>query len=210
HRAAAGHGPEGLDELVVAEHAVLEQAAHPARLVGEQLAGVEPLDVLGQDEHRQPAHLAPGGQRRLEPLVGEPRRQPHVHDRDVGPVGEQGPEQVRAGADGLGYLEAVRLQQPDQAVPQQEEVFSNNNAHGTSMTTMVGPPGGLFTARMPSNVPSRRSTPPSPLPFAGSAPPTPSSVTAMRRASPSCRMWISTVRACACLTTLASTSATAK
>src|SRR5262249_52466176 len=200
----------GLDELVVVEHAVLEQVAHPARLVGEQLAGVELLDVLGQDEHRQPGHLAPGGQRRLEPFIGERRWQPHVHDRDVGPVGEQGLEQGRAGADGLGDLKPVCLQQPYQAIPQQEEVFSDNNAHGTSMTTMVGPPGGLFTARMPSNVPSRRSTPRRPVPMAGSAPPIPSSVTAMRRTSPVCRMWISTIRAWPSLAAFASTSATAK
>ena len=34
------------------------------------------------------------------------------------------------------------------------------------MTTMVGPPGGLLTARMPSNVASLRSTPARPVPWA--------------------------------------------
>ena len=38
------------------------------------------------------------------------------------------------------------------------------------MPVMVGPPGGLLMARMPSNVPSRRSIPARPLPRAGSAP----------------------------------------
>ena len=85
----------------------------------------------------------------------------------------------RSGArfDGGGDLEAVRLEQPDQAVSQQEEVFGDDDAHGTSMTTMVGPPTGLLTAMMPSKVASRRSTPASPVPRAASAPPTPSSVT---------------------------------
>jgi hypothetical protein len=62
-------------------------------------------------------------------------------------------------------------EQPDQALPQQEEVFADDDAHGTSTTMMVDPPGGLLTARMPSNVASLRSTPASPVPRAGSAPP---------------------------------------
>ena len=40
HGAAAGHPAQRLDELVVAEHPVLEQVADPAGLVGDQLAGV--------------------------------------------------------------------------------------------------------------------------------------------------------------------------
>ena len=48
----------------------------------------------------------------------------------------------------------MRLEQPGEPLPQEEKIFGDDNAHGTSMTTMVGPPGGLLTARMPSNVPS--------------------------------------------------------
>ena len=67
-------------------------------------------------------------------------------------------------------------------------VFGEDSAHGTSMMTMVGPPMGLLTARMPSNAASRRSIPARPVlragarrgsvsvpgePGAGSAPPMP-------------------------------------
>ena len=60
-------------------------------------------------------------------------------------------EQFSTVVDGGGDLHAVRFQQPGQPVPQQEEVFGDDNTHGTSMVTMVGPPGGLETASTPSN-----------------------------------------------------------
>ncbi len=56
---------------------------------------------------------------------------------------------------------------PRQAVPQQEEVFGDDNAHGISMVTAVGPPGGLPTARTPSKGASRRSIPRMPVPRSG-------------------------------------------
>ena len=102
------------------------------------------------------------------------------------------------------------LEHPGQAVPQEEEVFGNDNAHGISMVTAVGPPGGLLMARMPSNGASRRSIPRSPLPRAGSAPPRPLSVTPIRSIPSACRMSIQVSRASACLATLASSSLTAK
>ena len=88
HRGAAGGDPaDRVDELVGVEHPVLEQVADAAAAVGEQLPGVELLDVLGEHQHRQAGHLAPGLERRLQALVGERRRQPHVDHRDVGAVG---------------------------------------------------------------------------------------------------------------------------
>jgi hypothetical protein len=60
------------------------------------------------------------------------------------------------------------LQHPGQAVPQEKEVFGNDNAHGISMVTAVGPPGGLLIASTPSKTASRRSMPRSPLPRDGS------------------------------------------
>src|SRR5262249_52329088 len=134
---------------------------------------------------------------------------------------DQRPQQRGRAVDRGRDLEAVGLEQPDQPVPQQEEVLGDNGAHGTSMMIMVGPPGGLLTASMPSKVPSRRSTPCSPVPWAGSAPPAPSSVTSIRstpaagltagrRGAGVYRMRICTRRAPECLTALASASATAK
>ena len=124
---------------------------------------------------------------------------------------DQGGQQFRGGGHRRDDLEAVRGQQPDQALPQQEEVFADDNAHGTSMTTMVGPPGGLFTARMPSKVASLRSTPARPVPWRGIGAAR-AVVGDLRPAAcrPEWLRWIRTVRAPECWTALASTSATAK
>src|SRR5262249_57520307 len=78
-------------------------------------------------------------------------------------------------------LEAMRLEHPDQAVPQKEEVFGDDNSHGSSMVATVGPPGALLRASMPSNADSRRSMPRRPVPSLGLAPPRPSSPTSTRR-----------------------------
>ena len=59
-------------------------------------------------------------------------------------------------------------------------VLGEDNAHGTSSVTRVGPPGGLDTLIVPSNAASRRVTPRMPVPAAGSAPPRPSSPTTTR------------------------------
>src|ERR1035441_1426229 len=70
-RAAPGDAAERVRELAGVEDAVLELVADPALPVGEELAGVELFHVLGEDQHRQPRYLPAGGERRLEPLVGE-------------------------------------------------------------------------------------------------------------------------------------------
>jgi hypothetical protein len=61
-------------------------------------------------------------------------------------LGQRG-QQLGGGADRGGDLEPVRRQQPGQAVPQEEEIFTDDNAHGTSIATMVGPPAGLLYSR---------------------------------------------------------------
>src|SRR5690242_21754070 len=137
-------------------------------------------------------------------------RQPDVHDAHVGTLVDEGTQQLRRAGHGRDDLEPVRGEQPDQALPQQEEVFADDDAHGTSMTTMVGPPGGLLTARMPANVASLRSSPARPVPQAAAAPPAPLSVTSARSTPPRWLRSIWTGRASACLTTLASASATLK
>src|SRR5262249_25247211 len=107
-------------------------------------------------------------------------------------------------------LEAVRLEHPDQAVPQKEEVFGDDNSHGSSMVATVGPPGGLLRASMPSKADSRRSMPRRPVPRPGSAPPRPSSPTSIRSSPCPCRISTHTWCAPACLDTLASSWLTAK
>ena len=108
--------------------------------------------------------------------------------------------------------EAVRLEEPDQAVPEEGMVLGEDKAHGISSVTSVGPPGGLDTLIVPSNADSRRITPRMPVPAAGSAPPRPSSPTTTRStpATPSCVISTQPRRAPACLPVLARHSATAK
>ncbi len=86
HRAAARHGADRVGEPVVVEHPVLQQVADRPGLVGEELAGVKLLDVLREHEDRQARDLAARLDRRLEALVGEGGRQPHIDDRDVRPL----------------------------------------------------------------------------------------------------------------------------
>ena len=101
----------------------------------EQLPRVELLDVLGQDEHGQARQLSAGLDRRPQALVGEGRRQPHIHHRHVGAVREQRVQQFGPAVHGRHDLHAVGGQQPDQAVPQEGQVLAKDNSHGSSMVT---------------------------------------------------------------------------
>jgi len=60
HGAARRHRADRRGERLVVEHAVLQQVADAAGLVGQQLAGVQLLHVLGQHQHRQAGYLAAG------------------------------------------------------------------------------------------------------------------------------------------------------
>src|ERR1700761_507285 len=211
HGAAARRHPvDRGHELRAVEHPVLEQVADAAAPVGQQFPGVQLLDVLGQHQDRQAGDLAPGGQRGPQALVGEGGREPDVHHRHVRRLPGPRREQVIPVVHGRGDVQAVRLQHPGQAVPQQEEVFGDDNAHGISRVATVGPPSGLFRASIPSKAATRRSMPLRPVPPAGSAPPLPSSVTSIRSIPRSCRRSIQACRVPACLDTLASSSQTAK
>ncbi|GAA3049830.1 hypothetical protein GCM10020000_33060 [Streptomyces olivoverticillatus] len=153
-----------VDELGGVGDPVLEQIADGAVAGGQQFVGVELLDVLGEHEDGQAGPLAAGLQRRLEALVGEGRRQAHVDDRHVRLLVQQRAQQGRAVVHRGDDLAAVLLEGAYQPVPQQEEVFGEDNAHGISIVTVVGPPGGLCRARVPSKVSNRRRTPVSPVP----------------------------------------------
>ena len=213
HGAPAGHPAQGVDELADVADPVLEQVADPALAVGQELAGVDPLDVLRQDEHREarpaPAYVDRGPQA----LVGAGRRQPDVEQRPTSAVdGSASALGQRLGVlDGRDDLEVVRLEQPDQAVPEEGLVLGEDDAHGTSSVTRVGPPVGLDTLIVPSKAASRRATPLIPVPAtrigtaaAVVADDDPQAVG--RRGDSSTQAWA----ASACLPTLARHSATAK
>src|SRR6202042_3160162 len=108
------------------------------------------------------------------------------------------------------HVEVMRPQQPGQTVPQQRQVFSDDNSHGPSIVTVVGPPGGLLSSIMPSNDSSRRATPCRPVPASRRAPPRPFSPTMTARRPPTSRRPTQVDPAPLCLTTLARHSAAVK
>lgn len=132
---------DGVDELLGVGDPVLEQVADGTVPAGEQFVGVEPLDVLGQHEDGQAGSLAAGVQRGLQALVGEGGWQPDVDHRDVGLLVEERAEQ-RGAVVHRDDVEAVLPQRTGQSVAEEKEVFGEDNAHGISIVTVVGPPGG--------------------------------------------------------------------
>ena len=181
-RAAGGDAAYAVDELGDVGDPVLEQVADRALAAGEQLAGVEVLDVLREHHHREAGSGRAGRDRGPQALVGVRRRQAYVDHGGLG-VGVLAARGEVGGVVDRGQdREAVRLEQLDQAGPEEGVVFGEDKSHGTSRVTTVGPPAGLDTLIVPSNAASRRMTPRMPVPVSGSAPPRPSSPTRSRSA----------------------------
>ena len=88
-----------------------------------------------EDEHWQTGQLSARLDRRPQALVGEGRRQPHIHHRHVRAVRDQRAQQFGSAVHGRHDLHAVGSQQPDQAVPQESQVLAKDNSHGSSMVT---------------------------------------------------------------------------
>ena len=87
-------------------------------------------------------------------------------------------------ADGGHDLLAGVDEQAGEAGAQQDGVFGDHDAHGSSTITVVGPPVGLTTCIRPPRAATRSARPCRPLPRAASAPPTPSSATSTTSRSP--------------------------
>src|SRR4051794_8445614 len=209
-RTARGDAFEGIDELVSVEHTLLEQVSDAAGAVGKEFAGVELLDVLRENQYRKARDFVARGKGCAQAFVRLSWWHPDVDDGDVGPQLQQGFERLRSGARGRDDLVAVRLDQSDDPVAEQVEVFGYKDSHGTTILTLVGPPTGLVTSQTPSKTASRRRRPSSPPPGRTFAPPWPSSSTSTTR---SASLRVMAMRACvawACLTVLVSSSAMAK
>ena len=182
--AAGGHPAQRVQEVGHLGDPVLEQVADAAGLDRQQFGGVALLDVLGQHQDGDRRVLAPDDQRRPDALVGVGRRHPDVDDHQVGALLADGPQQLLGVGHGRDDLEAAVGQQLGQALPQQHGVLGDHDSHGSSTVIVVGPPGGLSMARVPSTAAARWASPSSPLPAAGAAPPWPSSLTTTRSRSP--------------------------
>ena len=174
-----------VDELADVGDAVLQQVADAAAVAGEQLGGVALLDVLGEHEHGRLGVRARSCDRGADALVGVGRRHADVDDDDVGLVLGDG----LAAAPSASPTAATTSwpcvgEQAGEPVPQEDRVLGDHDAHGSSTTRMVGPPGGLDDVaasrrrRATRSAQARAARCP-----AGSAPPTPLSVTSTTQPS---------------------------
>ena len=95
-RAARGHAAHGVDELARVADALLEQVAHAAVAVGEQLGGIARARRTGRARARSAGQAAPRLERSAHPLVGERRRHADVDHADVGRLGVDGGQERRS------------------------------------------------------------------------------------------------------------------
>ena len=146
-RAAAGDAPDRVGEQRQIAHAVLEQVADAAGAVADEVERIAVLEELRQDDHPdlrlRGADLHGGAQ----PVVGRVRRHLDVGHDHVGLVRSRLAQQVR-GVPGDGDdLEAVLLQDADDAGADERLVFADDHAqsgralHGPTLTERprVGP-----------------------------------------------------------------------
>jgi hypothetical protein len=122
-RATPRHPFECVDELLGVHDPVLELIADPAVAVGQQLSGVQLFHVLRKDQHRQAGNVPASGESGLQSLVGEGGGKAHVEDRHIRPQPDDRLERVRPRPDGGNDHVPVDLEQADEAVAEEEEVF---------------------------------------------------------------------------------------
>src|SRR5262245_570873 len=140
------------------------------------------------------------------------RRHPHVDDRNIGLVLFDRLQELLRVADGGDHVEAPVGQELGQAGPQQDRVFGDHDAHGSSAVMVVGPPTGLSTVNTPWTAAARWARPRRPVPWSPAcsrpivAPPRPLSVIVMRRRSPVRMTVTSALVAWACFAMLVSAS----
>src|SRR5690625_1725151 len=209
-RAPCSYPAHRLDELGDVGDSVLEEISDRSVAAREQLARVQLLDILREHEDGKVGSRRTSVDRGAQSLVGECRRHTYVDDGDVDLGFGERLRQRRRIVDGSDDLELVRLEHAGEPISQEGEVLGDDNTHGNSMVTVVGPPAGLTTSIVPSKAASRRRTPARPLPPSTPAPPRPSSVTVSRINPFAWRMSTLAAEAFACLPMLASISATAK
>ena len=97
-------------------------------------------------------------------LVGVGRGHPHVDHGDVEAVLADGPEERLGVGHGRDDLEPAVGERPGQPGLEQDGVLGDHDPHGSSTVMVVGPPGGLSTAKVPSTAAARWANPRSPEP----------------------------------------------
>ena len=170
-----------VEERVDVGHPVLEQVADAAGAVGEQLVGVGHLDVLREHQHRRPGHRLPRLDGGPQPLVGVRRRHPDVDDGDVRAVLAHRPDERGAVADRGDHLGAGLLEQPDQALAEEDRVLGQDSpARQLRREPRRDRRGGCPRSARRRPRAAGRPSPARPCPGASTAPPLPSSSTTTR------------------------------
>src|SRR4051794_34726048 len=178
-RAALPHPAHRVVEVLDVPDAVLEQVADALGVAADQLERIALLDVLGEHEHADVRLARADVDRGAQAVVGVGRRHAHVGDRDVRLVGAHLADEVLGVARLGDDVEARVLEQPGDALAQQDTVVGDDYAHGISALRMVPRPGGLSSSSRPSRAATRSASPRRPEPRLGSAPPMPSSATSI-------------------------------
>ena len=123
----------GGDEVVEVGDAVLEQVADAARVLADELGRVALDEVLGEHEHADLGVVAADLERRAQAVVGEVGRHPHVDDRDVRLVRADLAQQVRRVARASDDLDPRVLEQPRDALAEQQLVVGDHGAHASDI-----------------------------------------------------------------------------
>src|SRR5690606_36281810 len=143
-----------------------------------------------------------------QPFVGAGGGQADVHNSHIRPVPCHRGQQRRAVRNRRGHVEAGLGEQSRHALAQQRVVLGDDYPHGSSARIVVPRPIVLSTICTPPSAVTRITSPHSPEPRSGSAPPRPSSPTMTASRSPSRIIRPRPRSADACLSRLASPSAT--
>ena len=162
--AAPADAAHRLEKLVDVENTVLEQVSKPFGLLAEEIEGMPHLDRLGEQEHRKSSLLGPNLLRDPGSLIGLSRRHAHVDDDYVGVRLAHGLAQLLGVAGLRDDLELRVGQYPSQALPEEDRVVRDYDAHGISATMRVPPAGGLSTRSRPPSASTRSASPRSPEP----------------------------------------------
>ena len=143
---AAGDTPKRIHELADVRDTILQQVAHAAGPIGEQLGRILALDVLAEDEDGRARDQSAGFDRGAEPLVALGGRHPDVDDRDVRPMLDDGLHEGRA-VTNLGDDDAPGVgDQARQALADEDRILGDDdaqrpNVHAPIMHHRVTPRG---------------------------------------------------------------------
>ena len=171
-----GDAPQGVQEVVDVEDAVLEQVAEGAG--ADEVDRVRGLDVLGEQQDPQSGMRRPQGHGGARAVVGVVGRHPDVDDGEVGVVARTASISVVASGDPGHDLVAGVGEQAGQSLAEQGGVLARSRcARQHRLDDRCRHRAWLSIDSCPPWAPTRSARPASPDPGRDAARPLPSSVT---------------------------------